>query len=66
MASSFEPPGAQLAGVAEQQSSLAAAIAAGELWLEAGVAERAAARCDLVVRKIDDLVVKAQGLTRKV
>ncbi|PZS27459.1 MAG: hypothetical protein DLM61_16600 [Pseudonocardiales bacterium] len=55
MAGSFEHSGAQLAGVAQQQNSLAAAVAAGELWLETGVAERAAARCEQAVREIDGL-----------
>ena len=45
MAGSLEQADAQLAGVAAQQNSLAAAVAAGELWMETGVAERAAARC---------------------
>jgi len=65
MAGSVEQAGGQLAGVAQQQSSLAAAVAAGELWLESGVAERAAARCEQAVKDIDDLVLDAQDLTRK-
>jgi hypothetical protein len=50
--SSVEQAGAQLAGVAQQPASLAAAVAAGELWVEAGVAERAAQRCDQAVEDI--------------
>ncbi|MGH3719208.1 MAG: hypothetical protein ACRDRI_10305 [Pseudonocardiaceae bacterium] len=50
---------------AQQPISLAAAVAAGDLWLEAGVAERAAQRCEQAVREIDDLVHDAQDLTRK-
>jgi hypothetical protein len=65
MAGSFDDAGTQLAGVAHQQNSLAAAVAAGALWLEAGVAERAAARCDQAVREMDDLLTDAQQLTRK-
>jgi hypothetical protein len=65
MASSFEHAGGQLAAVAQQQNSLAAAVAAGEVWMEAGVAERAAARCEQAVREIDDLVINAQQLTVK-
>jgi ABC-type nitrate/sulfonate/bicarbonate transport system substrate-binding protein len=65
MAGNFEHASAQLAGVAEQQNSLTAAVAAGELWMEAGVAERAAARCEQAVRDIDDLVYDARDLTRK-
>lgn len=63
--SGAERADAQLAGVARQQKSLAAAVAAGELWLEAGVAERAAQRCEQAVREIDDLVIDARQLTVK-
>lgn len=65
MAGSYEQAGAQLAGIAAQQNSLAAAVAAGELWMEAGVAERAAARCEQAVGDIDDLLRDARDLTRK-
>jgi hypothetical protein len=65
MAVGFQHASAQLAGVAAQQNSLAAAVAAGELWMEAGVAERAAARCEQVIREIDDLLTDAQQLTRR-
>src|SRR3954452_9158855 len=65
MAVGFQHASAQLAGVAAQQNSLAAAVAAGELWMEAGVAERAAARCEQVIREIDDLVYDARNLARK-
>ena len=63
--SGMERAGTQLAGVAQQQASLAAAVAAGELCMEAGLAERAARRCDQAVREIDDLVYDARELTRK-
>ena len=43
MASSFGQTGAWLTGVAAQQIDLQRAVAAGELGMEAGVAERAAA-----------------------
>jgi hypothetical protein len=59
MTSSFEQVGAPLAGAAQQPSSLAAAVTAGELWMEAGVAESAAARCDRAVEEIDDLLMRA-------
>jgi hypothetical protein len=65
MTSSFEQVGALLAGAAQQPSSLAAAVAAGELWMEAGVAESAAARCDRAVEEIDDLLMRARRLTRR-
>jgi hypothetical protein len=65
MASSFEHTSAQLADVAAQQNSLAAAVAAGELWMDAGVAERAAARCDQAVKELDDSLAAADKLTRR-
>ena len=65
MASSFEHTSAQLADVAAQQNSLAAAVAAGELWMDAGVAERAAARCHQAVREIDQWLVDARGFTQR-
>ncbi|MGA9312170.1 MAG: hypothetical protein WBV74_17645 [Pseudonocardiaceae bacterium] len=65
MAGSVEQNGGQLASVAQQQSSLAAAVAAGELWLESGVAERAAARCEQAVKDIDSLLKDARQLTVK-
>jgi succinate dehydrogenase/fumarate reductase flavoprotein subunit len=64
MASSFEHAGAQLADVAAQQNSLAAAVAAGQLWMDAGVAERAAARCDQAVEELDASLRRARELTR--
>ncbi|MDQ2788891.1 MAG: hypothetical protein DLM60_11650 [Pseudonocardiales bacterium] len=65
MASRFEAGDTQLAGVVQQQGSLAAAVAAGELWLESGVAERAATRCEQAVREINDLLRDARQLTVK-
>jgi hypothetical protein len=64
MASSFEHTSAQLADVAAQQNSLAAAVAAGELWMDADVAERAAARCDQAVSEFDASLRRAHMLTR--
>ncbi len=64
MAGGVEQEGGSLAGVVQQQRTLAAAVAAGELWLESGVAERAATRCEQTVREIDRLVYDAQALTR--
>jgi hypothetical protein len=64
MASSFEHAGAQLADITAQQNSLAAAVAAGELWMDAGVAERAAARCDQAVEELDRSLRGAAKLTR--
>ncbi|MGQ0717113.1 MAG: hypothetical protein ACT4NP_07310 [Pseudonocardiales bacterium] len=61
----FEQADAQLAGVAQQQFDLRAAVNAGELWIDADVAERAAARCDQAVRELDDWLVGARELTVK-
>ncbi len=65
MVSSFEQAGAQLAGVAAQQTDLQRAVAAGELWMEPGVAERAAARCDQAVEEINEWLRRADVLTWK-
>ncbi|HKR51023.1 MAG TPA: hypothetical protein VJT72_15840 [Pseudonocardiaceae bacterium] len=65
MVNSFEQAGAWLAGANQQQTDLQRAVAAGELWLEAGVAERAAARCDQAVEEIDDWLSSAHRLTQK-
>src|SRR2546423_13914631 len=65
MASSFEQAGAQLADIAVQQNSLAAAVASGQLWMDAGVAERAAARCDQAVDELDKSLLRgAEKLAR--
>jgi hypothetical protein len=64
MPNNFEQVGAQLAAVDAQQKSLGAAVAAGELWMEAGVAERAAARCERVIEELDDSLASARELTR--
>jgi hypothetical protein len=53
-----------LTGAAAQQTDLQRAVAAGELWMEAGVAERAAARCDQAVGEINDCLAQAYMLTR--
>lgn len=65
MASSFEQAGTWLTGAAAQQTDLQRAVAAGELWMEAGVAERAAARCDHAVEEIDQWLNGADRLTQK-
>lgn len=65
MASSFEHAGAQLADIAAEQNSLTAAVAAGQLWMEPGVAERAAARCDQAVEELDASLRRAGELTRR-
>ena len=59
----FEQADAQLAGVAQQQFGLRAAVDAGELWMDADVAERAAARCDQAVEELDHWLIRAHELT---
>ncbi|MGH3872776.1 MAG: hypothetical protein ACRDSR_14930 [Pseudonocardiaceae bacterium] len=61
----FEQADAQLAAVAQQQFDLRAAVDAGELWMDADVAERAAARCDQAVRELNDWLAAARILTIK-
>ena len=65
MTSSFGQAGTWLTGAAAQQTDLQRAVAAGELWMEAGVAERAAARCNQAVEEIDQWLNDARRLTRK-
>lgn len=62
MASSFGEAGAWLTGAAAQQTDLQRAVAAGELWMETGVAERAAARCDRAIEEINDWLIRADRL----
>lgn len=58
----FGQADAQLAGVTQQQVTLRAAVDAGELWMDADVAERAAARRDQAVRELDDWLINAREL----
>ncbi|MGH4024763.1 MAG: hypothetical protein ACRDRV_09275 [Pseudonocardiaceae bacterium] len=61
----FEQTHAQLEGVQRQQNDLRRAVDAGELWMEAGVAETAAQRCEQAIRDIDKWLNDARRLTRK-
>ena len=65
MTSSFAQSQADLAGIAQQHTQLRAAVDAGELWMDADVAERAAARCDQAVRELDQWLIAGRRLTRK-
>ncbi|MGH3836502.1 MAG: hypothetical protein ACRDSF_12505 [Pseudonocardiaceae bacterium] len=65
MAGSFEQAGVWLAGADQQQTDLQRAVASGELWMESGVAERAAARCDQAVEEIDQWLNGADRLTQR-
>lgn len=51
--------------VQEQQQSLAGAVWSGRLWMEEGVAERAAARCDQVVDELNEWLFDTDALTRR-
>jgi hypothetical protein len=61
----LEQPSAQLNSIALQQTDLHRAVAAGELWMDADVAENAAKCCEQTVRDIDRLVSDAQPLIRR-
>ena len=61
----FEQTHAQLEGVQRQQNDLRRAVDAGELWMEAGVAETAAQRCEQAIRDIDDWLSNARRLTQR-
>lgn len=62
--SPFGSLGAQVGALVGQQTDLQAAVASGELWMEAGVAERAAARCDQAVSDINASLRGARQLAR--
>jgi len=65
MTSSFAQSQAELAGIAQQHTELRAAVDAGELWMDADVAERAAARCDQAVQELEDWLYGSRGLAEK-
>lgn len=59
----FQQADAQLVGINGQQTDLQRAIVAGELWMDADVAKRAAERCDLAAMKITESLDMADQLT---
>ena len=62
---SFGELGGTLGALTEQQSDLEAAVESGQLWMEAGVAERAAARCEQAVDELHArLAGRQQGVDR--
>ncbi|MGH3991602.1 MAG: hypothetical protein ACRDSN_03955 [Pseudonocardiaceae bacterium] len=61
----FEQVSGQLVGVERQQTDLRRAVDSGELWMEAGVAESAAKRCEQTITDIDEWMVKADRLTER-
>ncbi|MGH3795440.1 MAG: hypothetical protein ACRDSP_11165 [Pseudonocardiaceae bacterium] len=63
-ASGFHQAVVQLDGVDQQQKGLRAAVDAGQLWMEAGVAEAAAKRCDQAIDEIDGWLQDARPLAQ--
>ena len=55
--------GQQLAGLAQRQSGLQAEIAAGQLWMEPDVAERAAVLCEQQVDKVNRILLKKEVIS---
>jgi len=62
---SFGELGGTLGALTEQQSDLEAAVGSGQLWMEAGVAERAAARCEQAAGELDDWLADTYELVRR-
>lgn len=58
----FGDVGAKLAHVAQKQTDLQRAVASGELWMEAGVADAAAKRCDRTRDEINQWLSEAEQL----
>jgi uncharacterized protein YukE len=63
--SGFQQANAQLTGLAQDQTDLQRAVASGDLWMEAGVAERAASRCDQAREEINNWLNHADVLTQE-
>ena len=61
----FAQAGQQLDGLRQQQSELAAAVESGQLWMEADVAERAAARCEQAVDELHAWLDDSRALTER-
>ena len=62
---SFGELGGSLGALTEQQSDLEAAVESGQLWMEAGVAERAATRCEQAAGELDDWLADTDELVRR-
>ena len=62
---SFGELGGTLGALTEQQSDLEAAVESGQLWMEAGVAERAAARCEQAVDELRTWLGDTRALTER-
>jgi hypothetical protein len=62
---SFGELGGQLSAFADQQSDLKAAVESGQLWMDAGVAEQAATRCEQAAGELDEWLVDTDALVRR-
>lgn len=65
IAGGFAQADAQLVGINGQQTDLQRAVVAGELWMDADVAERAAQRCERAIREINESLRSAHQITRR-
>ncbi|MGH3979165.1 MAG: hypothetical protein ACRDRZ_09225 [Pseudonocardiaceae bacterium] len=61
----FAQQSRRLAAFRQEQRGLQAAVAAGELWMEAGVAERAAKRCERGFTEVEEIIDKLRPLGRE-
>ncbi|MGH3979273.1 MAG: hypothetical protein ACRDRZ_09775, partial [Pseudonocardiaceae bacterium] len=61
----FAQAGQGLQQLQQQQQGLKAAVAAGELWMEPDVAERAAARCEQGIDEVDQIIYDLEPLARE-
>ncbi|HEX2297252.1 MAG TPA: hypothetical protein VHH34_01835 [Pseudonocardiaceae bacterium] len=61
----FEQAAALGAGAEQRQNDLRRAVDSGELWMEAGVAERAAQRCEQTVVEINQWLSRADRLIER-
>ncbi len=62
---SFGELGGSLGALTEQQSDLEAAVKSGQLWMEAGVAEHAATRCEQAADEIDEWLADTNELVQR-
>lgn len=61
----FAQANRDLASLQQRQQGLDAAIFGGELWMEPGVAERAAVRCEQQIDEVDQMIYDLRPLARE-
>ncbi|MGH3977511.1 MAG: hypothetical protein ACRDRZ_00670 [Pseudonocardiaceae bacterium] len=61
----FAQAGQDLAGLQQHQQGLQSAIDAGQLWMEPGVAERAAVACDQQVERVRQILRKCYRIQQQ-